>query len=380
VSVQLKKFVAARRRRLRDAMARQSLDALVVVDPADVSYLTGFGGEDSVLVLTPRRQRLVTDARFPEQIKQECPTLPFYLRQGAMSEAVATVLAPMRAKTRQPWRIGIEADHVSVSHYRAYRRAIGKELHHIKPLVAPLRQCKDDYELRQLRKAVKLAQEGMQALHRWAQLGMTERQLAGRLEYEMASRGSTEAAFPTIAAVGPHAAQAHAIPARHRWRAHQPILFDWGATVNGYRSDLTRCYVAGTIRPTFAEAYQWVLEAQLAAINKVTPGVPLCEVDDAARKVLRRSPWPLYGHGTGHGIGLRVHEAPAVSARSQQPCQEGMVITIEPGIYVPGRFGIRIEDDVLVTANGAKVLSTLGKGLASVTLDAAMRADNDRPA
>lgn len=368
MSVQLKQCVAARRRRLRSAMAQRSLDALVVVDPADVSYLTGFGGDDSVLVVTGRGQRLVTDTRFGEQIRQECPRLAFHVRKGSMSEAVAAVVARMLPKGRRRQRIGIEADQVTVSQYRAYRRAMGQGLRQVPPMAGPLRQCKDGYELRQIRSAVKLAQEGMRALHGWCQVGMTERQLAARLEYEMASRGSMEAAFATIAAAGAHAAQAHAIPGRSRWRVNQPVLFDWGATVGGYRSDLTRCYVAGTIRPVFADAYRWVLEAQLAAIDRVAPGVRLSEVDAAAREVLRRSRWPLYGHGTGHGIGLRVHEDPSVSGRSRLLCQEGMVLTVEPGIYVPGRFGIRIEDDVLVTASGVRVLSSLGKDLGSVLL------------
>jgi Xaa-Pro aminopeptidase len=151
-------------------------------------------------------------------------------------------------------------------------------------------------------------------------------------------------------------------------KSRDTILFDWGATIQGYRSDLTRCFVAGRILPVFADAYQMVLEAQQAAIERVKPGVMLKEVDDAARKVLSGSKFPVYGHGTGHGIGLHIHESPAVSGRNGKELREGMVITIEPGIYMPGRFGIRIEDDVLVGSRGPKVLSRLAKDLGSISL------------
>jgi len=365
MTVRQKSFVAARRRRCREQLAQQGLDALVVLNPPDVTYLTGFEGDDSVLVLTARRGVLVTDSRYVVQARRECPRLPLRDRGGlSLAEAVAAVLAPLGG--RRALRVAIEADHVTVSQHRAYRRELGRGLRAIKPLLAPLRQCKDDGELRHLRQAVRIAQEAMTSVRRWVRPPLTERQMAARLEYEMSRRGSTHAAFPTIVAFGAHAAEPHAVPGPACLRAGQSVLFDWGATVSGYRSDLTRCYVSGRIRPAFADAYRWVLEAQAAAIAEVKAGQTIAQVDVAARKVLRRSGLPLYGHGTGHGLGLDVHEQPRINARNQDELREGMVVTIEPAVYLPGRFGIRIEDDVLVGKRGAAVLSTLPKDLGAV--------------
>jgi Xaa-Pro aminopeptidase len=372
--VRLKPFIFARVKRCRAVMAEQKLDALIVVDPADVSYLTGFGGEDSVLVLTDKRRILVTDSRFTVQAREECPGLSRHLRKGEMPAAAAEVLQRLKQR-RKKFTIGIEADSITVSAYRSYRRSIPKGLRSIKPLVSILRQNKDTYEIAQIRKAIRVAEDAITTLLAEVSTGQAEKELSARLEYEMSRRGSTAPAFPTIVAVGAHAAQPHAAPGKAKWRRNQSILFDWGATVNGYRSDLTRCFVRGIIRPVFAEAYQRLLEAQLAAIEEVREGALLEQVDSAARKLLKRSKWPIYGHGTGHGLGRKIHEAPflkptgkAAKRGAKEVLREGMVITIEPGIYVPGRFGIRIEDDVLVTKRGAKVLTSLAKDLDSVKL------------
>jgi len=374
--VRLKPFIAARVKRCCAVLAERQLDALIVVDPADVSYLTGFGGEDSVLVLTRNRRVLVTDSRYTIQARQECPGLALHIRKDDMPGAVAQVLQRLKQRSRKIFTIGIEADHIILSQYRTYRRSIKKGLRSIKPLVPVLRQNKDAYEITQIRKAIRVAQDAMTTILEEASVGKTERELAARLEYEMARRGSTAPAFGTIVAVGVHAAQPHAVPGKAKWRQNQSILFDWGATVNGYRSDLTRCFVLGRIRPVFADAYQRLLEAQLVAIDEVRDGVPLEQVDNAARKLLKRSKWPIYGHGTGHGLGLKIHESPflkppikGAKRGDKDVLREGMVITIEPGIYVPGRFGMRIEDDVLVTKRGANVLTSLAKDLDSVKLE-----------
>ena len=364
----LKIFIARRVKRCRESMAERQLDALIVTDPVDVRYLTGFAGGDSHLVLTATRRVLVTDSRYTLQVRRECPGLALHLRKNDITQAVAQVLTRSKRPPKRPLVVGIEAEHVTVSQYRNYRRAVGKGLKSVKSLVAPLRTCKDPYELSQIKKAVRIAEDAMRALIGWLKVGMTERELAARLEYEMSRRRSTAAGFETIVAVAGHAAQPHAQPGNTRLKKNQPMLFDWGATVNGYRSDLTRCFVAGKIRPAFAEAYQWLLEAQSAAIEAVRPGAALKAIDNIARKTLLKSPFPIYGHGTGHGIGLAVHEQPLLSPKSNGELREGMVVTVEPGIYLPGRFGIRIEDDVLVTARGHQVLTTLAKDLDSCVI------------
>jgi Xaa-Pro aminopeptidase len=374
----LRSFLPGRLRRLRSKMLESELDCLIVIDPSDVRYLTGFTGEDSVLVVTGRHKIMVTDSRYVEQIRQESPWLSVRNCKGSgrlidmVCETAFDVLASL--KKYQPRRnreqtIGIDQDAVTVRQYKAYRKISKKgfKLRPSPPLLRQLRQCKDDFELSRIRKSIKVAQYSMREVLGWLEVGMSEQEVAGRLEYDMARRGGAPAAFKSIVAFGAHAAQPHAIPGLKRLRRGQPLLFDWGATVGGYKSDLTRCYVAGKIPPTFASAYQWLLETQVAAIQAVRAGTTLKEVDAAARKVPPRK-LPVYEHGTGHGIGLDIHERPFITAAGNEPLQEGMVITIEPGIYVPGRFGIRIEDDVLVTSGGRKVLTSLAKDLNSVSL------------
>lgn len=368
MAVHLNKFIASRLKRCRAAMAKRGLDGLIVARGANVRYLTGFSGDESVLVVTARGKVLVTDSRYSEQARKECRGLRLKVRKGPISEAVGEVLSGSLSQGRRRRKrvIGIVADSVTVQEHRAYRKTVGSDLRTIKGLVTPLRQCKDDYEVSQIRKAVIVAEEAMRAVLGQLRVGMMEVEVAALLDYEMARRGGP-AAFETIVAYGGHGSQPHAVPGRTRLRQGHGILFDWGATIGGYRSDLTRCYAAGRIRPDYSDAYGRVLEAQLLAIEAIRPGVRLADVDKAARKALGRKA-TVYKHGTGHGLGLEVHEGPVLSGTSKGMLEAGMVITVEPGVYVPGRFGIRIEDDVLVTPSGSKVLSKLPKDIDSVSL------------
>lgn len=367
--VRLKKYVAGRVKRCRELMRQRGLDGLIVAAPEDVRYLTGFDGDDSVLVLTGTGRVLVTDSRYTEQVKQECRGLAMVMRKGAMSEAVGEVCSRLLLKRdRQPGRMGVERDSVTVGQYKGYRKAVGSGLQVVGPLVADLRSCKDEYEVGQIRKAAAVAADSILDVLGWLGPGMSEREVAARLDYEMGRRGSEKPAFASIVAFGDHAAQPHAIPGARRLKKRDTLLFDWGATLGGYRSDLTRCYAVGRILPVFADAYRRVLEAQEAAISAVKAGARLKDVDAAAREVLRGGGLPMYGHGTGHGLGLQVHEGPIVNGKQEARLCEGMVVTIEPGVYVPGGYGIRIEDDVLVSSKGPKLLSRLAKDFDSILL------------
>ena len=367
-NVRLKQFIGQRVKKCRQSIAELGLDCVIVTDPAEVTYLTGFMGDDSVLVVTDRRRVLVTDSRYTAQVRRECPGLAVRVRKGPMAQAVADVLGGFpKGRKNQQQVVGIDPETVTVSAYSAYRRALGRGLKTVPSVVRKQRLRKDASEITSVRKAVRVAEAAMNELWNSIEIGVSERHLSARLEYEMAERGSSSAAFETITAFGGHAAQPHARSGPSRLRANQPILFDWGATIDGYRSDLTRCYVVGKIRRPFAEAYERVLEAQLAAIEAVRPGARLKNIDAAARRVLKGLPG-RYQHGTGHGLGLQVHEEPVVGGGNDDICEAGMIVTIEPGIYLPGRFGVRIEDDVLVTEWGNTVLSTLPKTLEDVRL------------
>ena len=359
-------YIAARQTRCRALLTENKLDALIVTDPVDVRYLTGFTGDDSVLVFTRRRKVLVTDSRFVEQLRHDCYRLPLFTRNGPMPEAVGQVLTHALPGKRRK-RIGIDPHTVTVKEHGAYRRQIGKSLVYAESLVPGLRLCKDADEVKHITRAIRVAEDAMRRTIGRIKAGMTEQQVAARLDYEMAQRGSTAPAFPTIVAFGPHAAQPHAVPGNTRLRSNQPILVDWGATINGYRSDLTRCYVIGKIPLRFAREYQRVLDAQLAAIEAVSPGAAMKDPDSRARRTLGKTAG-MYRHGTGHGLGMKVHEPPVLGPHRNEPLRQGMIVTVEPGVYLPGKFGIRIEDDVLVTANGRRVLSRLEKDLHSVLL------------
>jgi len=190
--------------------------------------------------------------------------------------------------------------------------------------------------------------------------GITELELAGRLDLEMKLRGASEPAFSTIVACGTRSSMPHARPGKGRIKAKQAVLIDWGATVAGYRCDLTRVVFLDSMPQSLRAVYQSVLEASRAGLEAVKPGVSAQQVDKAARAVIRKAGYGKYfGHGLGHGIGRNVHEAPSISQRSQDVLEEGMIFTIEPGIYLPGKGGIRIENDVLVTKRGCRVLSGL---------------------
>jgi Xaa-Pro aminopeptidase len=189
---------------------------------------------------------------------------------------------------------------------------------------------------------------------------MTERELAAELGHEMARLGATEPSFPIIVAEGANAAFPHAVPGDRRLREGSAVLIDWGATVDHYRSDLTRVIFIRRIPPRFRRMYLSVLAAQREGIAAIKPGVRMCDVDGKARRVLKRAGMGRqFSHGLGHGIGLDIHEAPRLSAREKEPLEAGMVVTVEPGVYLPGIGGIRIEDDVLVTDTGQRALTSL---------------------
>ena len=232
-----------------------------------------------------------------------------------------------------------------------------------------MRTCKDAAEIDTISQAIRIAQDAFKATCRSIRVGQTEKQIAARLEYEMQKRGSGKAAFPTIVAEGPNAALPHAFPGGRRVKRGSAILFDWGATFPFYCSDLTRVVFVGRIPPKIRRIYGIVQEAKEKATAAIRPGARMCDVDAVARSHIKQAGFGKYfGHGLGHGLGLNVHEAPSLSWRSKEKLQAGMVVTVEPGIYLPNVGGVRIEDDVLVTADGCRVLSWLSTAPESAVL------------
>ena len=345
-----------RLRRLRRAMRSSNLDAFLATDSHDVSYLSDFTGHDSFLLVAPRSVVLVTDSRYLEQAQRQCPSLAIVQRTGPMAPAVAE-----QAKPASIGRIGFEPAALSLAAYRQLGKSFGgKRLTPAPGMIRRLRISKDPSEISALRRAVKVAEQAFMDLLPQMTPGMTERELAATLDFQMKIRGASEPAFPTIVACGANSSMPHAQPGSARIKPNQPILIDFGANVAGYSSDLTRVIFLDSIPQSLRTVYDTVRDAAQAGIRAVKPGVPAKMVDQAARSIISKAGFADYfGHGLGHGLGRDVHEAPLISPKSKDVLQEGMVFTIEPGIYLSKRGGIRIENDVLVTSNGSRVLSTL---------------------
>ena len=358
-------YVQRRLRLLRSAMTGHGIGAYLVTNRADYYYLTGFTGEDSAIIITRSRVTIVTDRRFETSVRSEAPWAVVRLRQGQLIEAIGQAVAVRRIK-----RLAVQAEHLSVASRRAVKRAVhGAEVHDAPVLIEPLRAIKDAHELALIDRAVRIAEQAYREMVRSIRIGQTELELAARLEYEMKRRGSQTPAFDTIVAIDANAALPHALAGRRRVRPGCVVLVDWGATVGFYRSDLTRTIFIGSIPPALRAVYSVVLGAQRRAIAAIRPGARMCDVDGVARDFITRGGYgEAFSHGLGHGIGLDIHESPALSWRSDKPLQVGMVVTVEPGVYLPGVGGVRIEDDCRVTARGPVVLSRLARSLRSAVI------------
>jgi len=349
-----------RRERLRRAIAKAEAEALLITDFSNVTYLTGFTGDDAYLLLGPRGEIILSDPRYTTQLEEECPGVDLHIRRPGvnMVQAVTKVLRKARLG-----RLAIEGDSMTVGlKERILANCPGLQMVTTSGLVERLRRIKDKEEIAQIRQAIWYAEKAFAVTRASLRAEQTEKQVADALENEMRGFGAKGCAFPSIVAVGARAALPHATPGTRTIGSADFVLFDWGADGGLYRSDLTRVLVTGRISPKLERIYRVVLTAQLKAIAAIRPGAELKKVDRVARQWIAKAGFGRhFGHGLGHGIGLQVHEAPRLAADAQGVLKPGMVVTVEPGIYLPGWGGVRIEDDVLVTRTGHEVLTTAPK-------------------
>ncbi len=352
-----------RRQKLRKLMRKNKISAMLVTNEVNVTYLTGFSGDSSYLLMTPDTEIVLSDARYTVQLEEECPDLEVVIRGPGVRMLDILEQAVRQAK---PTHIALESNAVTLQLYEAFRERLPEmDWPLTSGLVEELREIKDKQEIKQIREAVDLAQRSFAIVRNALRPNRTELEVAHELEHQIRLFGGTFCSFPPIVAVGPRAALPHARPQHYRIEESPFVLIDWGARGAQYVSDLTRVLVTGTIPPKLERIYEVVLKAQLAAIAKIKPGVSGKEVDAAARTVIAKSGYGKYfGHGLGHGIGLQVHEGPRVAMDTDVTLRPGMVITVEPGIYLPGWGGVRLEDDILVTRNGHEVLSSVPKAFA----------------
>ncbi|MFN4259597.1 MAG: M24 family metallopeptidase [Gemmataceae bacterium] len=373
-------YPARRRQRLARCFKEESLDVLLISNPVNVTYLTGFSGESSYLLLHRRHAILVSDGRFTEQIQEECPGLEAHIRPPTQTlpQATAEVLNQLSSRG-----VGFESGHLSVAEWEALRQlAPTYDWKGARDRVEKLRAVKDPSEIEQIREAIRMAERAFAMFRVMLRSDDDEKTLSDALELYIRRAGGKCGSFPSIVAVGERAALPHAPPTCKRVHESPLLLVDWGASGPFYKSDLTRVLRTHTTSlPTrTTQSKRWeaklesihvvVLAAQQQAIQAVRPGVKAADVDAVARGVIAEAGWgEHFTHGLGHGLGLQVHEAPAVRANSTDVLQAGMVVTIEPGIYLPGWGGVRIEDDVLVTEEGAEVLSQVPRDFAAAMIE-----------
>ena len=361
-------FASRRRRVIRQASAEGKIEAFLATNPADVSYLSGFTGDESYLLFSRNWAVLITDSRFTEQAQSECEDIEIHTRSGPMSKTFLPLL-----RGRGVRRIGIQAEHVTLGMQKNFTQSLGsRKIIPISGVTVKLRAVKDAEEIKIIRRAVRIAQDAFLELSRRGaayMIGRTEGQIAAKLDYLIRLRGAEGAAFPTIVAAGANGSRPHHMPGRTKIKPDQPVLFDWGAKVAGYCSDLTRVVFTGKIPPKIREIYEVVRQAQQASIRSIKAGVRSSTPDKVARKIITQAGFgEQFTHGLGHGFGRDIHEAPALSKRHKTPLRAGMVVTVEPGIYLPGLGGVRIEDDILVKASGQQKLSTLSRSLNDMIL------------
>ena len=353
-------IISKRIARCRRQMKKHRIGSFLVSKRTDLFYLTGFTGEDSAVLLTPRDVHVISDGRFDEAINQECPWVTKWLRKLTLEMEIASVCKKLKIRSLavQPELMTLG----SAAEIKKNNKAV--RIVHAPPIVSDMRLTKDPTELASIGKAIRVAQDAFMAMRASIRIGQTEKELAARLEYEMQRRGSSGVAFPTICAEGSNGALPHAHPGRRKVKNGSAILFDWGACVGGYTSDLTRMVFVGSIPRKIGEVYRVVLEAQKRAIAAVRAGKRMCDVDAVARSFIADAGYgEAFNHGLGHGMGLDVHEAPRLSWQSKDKMKAGSVVTVEPGIYLPGVGGVRIADDVLITPTGHRVLTRLSRKL-----------------
>jgi len=344
-----------RRNKIRRSVAKQKLDALLVTHPINVRYLTGFTGGAAYLLIQPSGDTILSDPRFTIQIEEECPGLDAVIRPR--TESTATTLSKLLGKTTTG-KLGIESETMTVAqHERLFQNLTHWQSVPTKGVVEELRHIKDKYEIAQIRRAIEIATDAFRHTRSQLRSSLSEIDIRNMLESQMQTLGAEDKSFSTIIAAGARAALPHAVPTTQILFRQPILLFDWGCVVNGYVSDLTRVLIS-VPNKKIQTVYETVLKANEAAIAAIKPGKTCEEIDVIARNIITDAGFgKKFGHGLGHSIGLQVHEDPRFREGDKTVLKPGMVLTVEPGIYLKGWGGVRIEDDILVTKTGCEVLS-----------------------
>ncbi len=354
----------SRRARVVEGLKEAKSDAFLISASPNIRYLSGFTGSNALLLLTRERSILFTDPRYQTQapLESDCDVK---ISKRALALEAASWVKRLRLRS-----VAVEAGRISLELYQSLQEHLkGIQLKTAAAVIEKLRMIKSPSEVEAIRTSVNLNSDALAEALSYFRPDMTESELAAEIDYRMRRLGAERNAFETIVASGPRSALPHAHPEHSAIRANQLLLIDMGASVGGYASDMTRTHAVGKISPQARKMYKAVLESQLAAIDAVRPGVTCATVDRAARNVLKKHSVSgqtmdkQFIHSTGHGLGLEIHEGPRVGRKDKTSLEVGMTVTVEPGAYVAGFCGVRIEDTVVVTTGGCEVLTPTGKEL-----------------
>lgn len=345
--------------KLREQMQKRELDSLLVTNPYNLRFITGFTGTAGLALITPNDAWFITDFRYTEQAGEQVKEFKVVQAQKGLIDEVARIATEAAVE-----RLAFEQDYMTFATYSQYQEKISATLEPVSGLIEKLRMVKSAEELEVLKAAAKIADDAFEHICTYIKAGMTELQVSNELEFFMRSQGATSSSFDIIVASGLRSALPHGVASDKKIEQGDLITLDFGALYNGYVSDITRTVAVGEPSDKLKEIYHVVLESQVLALEKIKPGMTGIEADAIARDYIKSKGYgEAFGHSTGHGIGLEVHEGPGLSFRSETVLKPGMAVTVEPGIYLPGIGGVRIEDDILITETGNERLTHSSKEL-----------------
>lgn len=343
--------------KVQQLLEREKLDALLVMSSYNRRYLSNFTGTSGALVITPERRYLISDFRYKAQGAEQAEAFEFVLQQGSLLDFIASFMESKNIK-----RIGFEGEHVN---YNTYSKI--KDDFEVVPLtgeVEKIRLIKTEEEVDLIQKACEIADQSYEYILTYVKEGMTEMEVKNELEAYMTKLGASGPSFDTIVASGHRGALPHGVASDKVIESGDMVTLDFGAYYKGYASDITRTFGVGSVSPEMEEIYNVVLEAQLKSLEEIKAGMTGSEADAVARDVIKSYGYgENFGHSLGHGFGLEVHELPGLAQKSTMTLEPGMCVTVEPGIYVDGLGGVRIEDDTIVTETGLKKLTHSSKKL-----------------
>ncbi|ASN05274.1 M24 family metallopeptidase [Virgibacillus necropolis] len=345
--------------KLKAALATNNLDAIIITNPYNRRYITGFTGTAGVAIISKKDTRFITDFRYTEQANEQATAFTVVEHKKGIIEEISNQLNELNVS-----RVGFEKDHLTFATYELYKKSIKKELVPISGIVEKLRLIKTTEELTILKEAAKIADDAFEHIQGFIKPGVKEIDVSNELEFFMRKQGATSSSFDIIVASGYRSALPHGVASEKKIESGELVTLDFGALYKGYCSDITRTLAVGEPSDELKTIYDTVLSAQLKGVEGIKPGITGVEADALTRDYINEKGYGDYfGHSTGHGVGLEVHEGPGLSYKSEAILEAGMVVTVEPGIYIPNVGGCRIEDDVLVTESGYERLTHSSKEL-----------------